>query len=230
MLFCGIDVGTTGVKAQVFDEKGNHITGAYRAYTMRVAPDGTRLLEARELWDKTREVFAEAAAKTGGKLDALCADSFGEAFVALNAAGEVICDPMLFTDRWGEKEYFEAEKKTSAREIAEICGLPLSPSYTLSKVLYLREQRPDIYEKIDRILLIQDFIGYMFCGQQAVDYSAACRTMFFNVRQARSPAPIAFTGWSCPPTTTLISPAMPSSRASSFRNVPIAVPMGAGSE
>jgi xylulokinase len=169
----------------VFDEKGNHITGAYRAYTMRVTSDGTRLLEARELWDKTKEVFAEAAAKTGGKLDALCADSFGEAFVAINAAGEVICDPMLFTDRWGEKEYFEAEKKTGPREIAEICGLPLSPSYTLSKVLYLREQRPEIYEKIDKIVMIQDFIGYMFCGRQAVDYSAACRTMFFDVRQAK---------------------------------------------
>jgi xylulokinase len=127
-------------------------------------------------------VFSEAAKKTGGRLEAVCADSFGEAFVALDKQGELVCDPMLFTDRWGEKEYYEAEKKTSAAEIAETCGLPLSPSYSLSKVLYLREQRPDIYEKIDRILFIQEFISYMLCGQAGVDYSAACRSMFFDVR------------------------------------------------
>jgi xylulokinase len=185
MLFCGLDVGTTGVKAVVFDEKGNQINGAYRAYAIQVAPDGSRLLRGTELWSKTREAFAEVSAKAGGSLDALCVDTFGEAFVGIDARGDLICDPMLFTDRWGEKEYFEAEKKTSPREIAEICGLPLSPSYSLSKVLYLKEQRPEIYEKTEKLLLIQDFINYMFCGQTGIDYSAACRTMFFDVRSCR---------------------------------------------
>jgi xylulokinase len=182
MLFCGLDVGTTGVKALVFDEKGTPLADAYRPYNIQVESDGTRLLKAEELWTKTKQAFAEAALKAPGKITALCADSFGEAFVCLDAAGEIICDPMLFTDRWGEKEYFEAEKKTSAEEIAGVCGLPLSPSYSLSKVLYLKEQRPDIYERIDKILLIQDFINYKLCGNTAADYSTACRTMFFDVR------------------------------------------------
>ncbi|MDR2618846.1 MAG: hypothetical protein LBC62_08255 [Treponema sp.] len=182
MLFCGLDVGTTGVKAVVFDEKGNQIAGAYRAYEINVASGGTRLLRAEELWNKTLEAFAEAAAGTGGRLEAVCADSFGEAFTALDAKGEIICDPMLFTDRWGEREYAGAEKKTSPGEIARICGLPLSPSYSLSKVLYLKEERPDIYGRIDKILLIQDFVNYMLSGNTAADYSTACRTMFFDVR------------------------------------------------
>ena len=138
MLFCGIDVGTSGVKAVVFDEKGSPITDAYRNYSIQVAPDGTRLLRGQEIWDKTWEVFLATAKNTGGKLDAVCVDSFGEAFVALDKKGGIICDPMIFTDRWGEKEYYEAEKKTSAMEIAEVCGLPLSPTYSLSMVLYLK--------------------------------------------------------------------------------------------
>ena len=180
MRFCGIDVGTTGVKALVFDESGNVLSSAYRTYDIQVTEDGTRLLKAEDLWNKTRETFAEAAA--AALPDCLCADSFGEAFVALDSNGNIICDPMLFTDRWGEKQYFEAEKKTSAVEIAEICGLPLSSSYSLSKILYLQEERPDIYQRINKILLIQDFINYMFCGETGADYSTACRTMFFDVR------------------------------------------------
>ena len=188
MRFCGLDVGTTGVKALVFDEKGRVLSSAYRAYTIKIEEDGTRLLRADELWQKTKEVFAEAAAKA--MPDFLCADSFGEAFVALDSRGKIICDPMLFTDRWGEREYFEAEKKTSAAEIARICGLPLSPSYSLSKILFLKEERPEIYEKISRILLIQDFINYMFCGETGVDYSTACRTMFFDVRSCEWSLPL----------------------------------------
>lgn len=185
MLFCGLDVGTTGVKAVVFDERGTQITGAYRVYDVHVAADGTRLLRGQELWDKTKAVLREASAQAGGELSALCTDSFGEAFVALDNRDEIICDPMLFTDRWGEEEYREAEKKTNPREIARICGLPAAPVYSLSKVLFLRDRRPRIYEKTEKILLIQDFVNYMLCGQAAIDYSAACRTMFFDVRECR---------------------------------------------
>ncbi|MDR1128477.1 MAG: hypothetical protein LBL20_04120 [Treponema sp.] len=182
MRFCGLDVGTTGVKALVVDEKGVPVSSAYRAYAITVKPDGTRLLSALELWNKTKEVFGEAVSRSGGGVDALCAASFGEAFAALDRRGKIICDPMLFTDHWGEKEYREAEKKVGAAEIARICGLPLSPSYSLSKVLYLREERPDIYARIHRVLLIEDFVHYMFSGETGADYSAASRTMFFDVR------------------------------------------------
>jgi xylulokinase len=182
MRFCGIDVGTTGVKALVINENGEPLSSAYRANNTRVESGGVRILKAQELLNNTKEVFGEAVSLAGGTVDALCADSFGEAFICLDRKGEIICDPMLFTDRWGEKEYYEAEKKTDAFSIARICGLPLSPSYSLSKILYLKEKRPDIYERIARILLIEDFIHYMFSGVTGTDYSTACRTMFFDIR------------------------------------------------
>jgi xylulokinase len=182
MLFCGLDVGTTGVKALVFNETGIPVSSAYRAYKIEVLPDGTRLLKAEELWKMTKECFFQAAGGAGDELCAVCAGSFGEAFVALDAEDNIICDPMLFTDHWGEKEYYEAEKKTSAKEIAKICGLPLSPSYSLSKILYLKNERPEIFNRISKILLIQDFISFMLCGECAADYSAAGRTMLFDVR------------------------------------------------
>jgi xylulokinase len=181
MLFCGLDVGTTGVKAVVFDEKGSRHAAAYRAYDLAVTSDGTRLLRGAEIWDRTKEVLAEVTVSCRD-IAAISAASFGEAFVALDKENRIICDPMLFTDRWGEDEYAAAEKKTSAAEVAAVCGLPLSPSYSLSRVLYLKERRPGVYEKIDKILLMQDFINFMLSGERTVDYSTACRTMFFDVR------------------------------------------------
>jgi xylulokinase len=180
MKFCGLDVGTTGVKAYVYDEKGALQSKAYRAYDIKVGSDGTRLLSSQELWTKTRDAFAEAANNSGG-IDALCASSFGEAFVGVDASGGIVTNPMIFTDRWGEAEYAEAEKKTSAAEISQICGLPLSPTYSLSKLLYLRDEQSALYAKVDKFLLIQDFINFMFSGETGADYSTACRTMFFDI-------------------------------------------------
>jgi xylulokinase len=120
MRFCGLDVGTTGVKAVVFDEMGIQISRSYRAYVIHVESDGTRLLTGQELWQKTRQVLTEIAASGGGDLDALCVDTFGEAFVALDREDRIISEPMIFTDRWGEEEYSQVVKKTDKREIARI--------------------------------------------------------------------------------------------------------------
>jgi xylulokinase len=183
MNFCGLDVGTSGVKAMVFDETGKLQAGAHYEYDVTFERDGARVLSPNELWTKTKFALATVAEKLGGDIDALSIDTFGEGFVMMGKDREFLHDIMIFTDSRGEEEYFRAIESSSAEEIAQICGLPLSPTYSLSKVLYLKERRPELYERAERILLIEDFIIYMLCNIAAVDYSAAARTMFFDIEK-----------------------------------------------
>lgn len=180
MNFCGLDVGTSGVKAVVFDETGVLKASAHYEYDATFESDGTRLIGAEDLWTKTKFALSLVAMEVEGQIDAISVDTFGEAFVMLNEDDEVLSDIMLYTDRRGEEEYYRAMQKSSDREIAAICGLPPSPTYSISKVLYLKEQKPELYEKAKRILLIEDYIIYMLCGEAAIDHSAATRTMFFD--------------------------------------------------
>lgn len=183
MHFCGLDIGTSGVKAVVFDERGSQKASAHFEYAVSFEADGTRVLSAAELWNKTKLALGKVAQEMGGKIDALSVDTFGEAFVMLDENDNVLHDIMIYTDRRGEDAYYKAMEQSSDEEIAKICGLPASPTYSISKVLYLKQQRSELYAKAKRILLIEDYMNYMLCGRAVVDYSAAARTMFFDVNE-----------------------------------------------
>ena len=181
MNFCGLDVGTSGVKAVVFDEQGTQLADAYRAYETEYDPDGLRGLDPCEIWKKTKEVIGEACAKAG-KIDALAAASFGEAFVMLDERDEPLHDIMIFTDPRGEEEFLRAARDIPHGEIARVCGLPFSPTYSISKLLYLKERKAELYGRAKRVLFIEDYVGYMLSGSAAVDYSIASRSMLFDAR------------------------------------------------
>ncbi len=181
MKFCGLDVGTSGIKAVVFDEKGLQYASSFRAYDLKLKSDGTRTLDANDIWEKAKIVLSEAAAQTGEPIVALAVSSFGESFVCVDKDDNILNEVMIYTDRRGEEEYYEAMKKSSDAEIAKICGLPPSPTYSISKILYIKKHRGEVYEKTKHMLLIQDFMNYKLTGRAVGDYSVACRTMLFDV-------------------------------------------------
>lgn len=183
MLVIGLDVGTTGVKAVVFDEAGHIVAQSSREYDVTFTPEGEREMSAVALWQSVESVLGKVAlACRAEDVAALCVSSFGEAFVPVNAAGEALMPIIVATDKRGEKEYEAAMQIISTGTIGRIAGMPPSPTCSLSKVLYIRDQEPAVYEKTYKFLLIEDYVIYRLCGEAATDYSLAARTMFFDVQ------------------------------------------------
>lgn len=176
MVFCGLDLGTSGVKAVLFDLRGERVASAYRAYRAVDADAKRRSLDAAEIWTQVKTVLAEIACAE--KPDAIAVSAFGEAVIMLDENDDPMGDVLLSTDGRGISEYEEALSKTSEEEIARICGLRVSPTYSLSKILYAM-RRPG-FKKCRRIMLIADYIHYMLSGEAVVDCSSASRTMLFD--------------------------------------------------
>ncbi len=182
MHFCGLDVGTSGVKAVVFDERGSIVASAYNEYVYSLKSDGTRELDAADIWQKTKAVLRAVGQKCGD-ISALAISSFGEAFVAVDADGKEISRVMIFTDNRGEEEFLREMQKSSDEEIAKICGLPPSIMYSISKILYIKYNMPGVYNSTKKFLLMEDYIYYKLCGETYTDYSLACRTMLFDIHK-----------------------------------------------
>lgn len=180
MHFCGLDVGTSGVKAVVFDELGAIVASSYYEYVYTLKSDGTRELDANDIWQKTKAVLHDVGQKCGG-IAALAVSSFGEAFVAVDADGKEISRAIIFTDNRGEEEFLREIKKSSDEEIANICGLPPSIMYSISKILYIKYNLPGIFKRAKKFLLIEDYIYFKLCGETYTDYSLAGRTMLFDI-------------------------------------------------
>lgn len=185
MLLVGLDVGTTTVKAAVFDEKGQQLSVCIERYQTHLT-DGRRELLGEEIWRCSQKVLREAFKPHSGlKEAALAVSSFGEGFVCLDRNGEILTPVMLLTDDRGESEFQQAVSQIGEDKIIKICGLKPHPSYSVSKLLYLKSNHSDIFQKIHRVLLIGDFMNYKLCGKFATDGSLASRTMLFDINQRR---------------------------------------------
>ena len=55
--------------------------------------------------------------------------------------------------------------------------------YSVSKLLWIRENRPELYERADKLLLICDYLGYLLTGERVIDFSLAARTGVFDVHK-----------------------------------------------
>ena len=175
----GLDIGTTGCKLTVFDETGNQLDKAYRDYPVcRVA--GTHEMDISTLMDSVYTVLGELAAKYPD-LMGIGVTSFGETFVMVDGAGNPLHNAMLYTDPRGAEECTELVSRLGAEHIASVTGLAPHEMYSISKLMWLKKHRPELYAAAKRIHLIEDFVVWHLTHRAQIDYSLATRTMAFDI-------------------------------------------------
>ena len=117
-----------------------------------------------------------------GEISALGVTSFGEAFVMTDSGGNVLLPSMLYTDPRGAAELEELKEKLGAERITEICAADGHIMYSMPKIMWVKNNLPEIYKNVRHIMLMEDYIVSVLCGKYFIDYSLAARTMAFDVR------------------------------------------------
>ena len=111
--------------------------------------------------------------------------SFGETFVMTDENGTPLHRAMLYTDPRGKEECSELLEKLDGKSIASITGLKPHEMYSLCKIMWMKKNRPEIYEKAKHIFLMQDYVVFALTGRAQIDYSLATRTMAFDITSLR---------------------------------------------
>ena len=177
----GLDIGTTGCKLTVFDENGNRLGKAYRDYPVRRAVSGHEI-DISTMMESVYAVIGEMAGEYPD-LAGIGVTSFGETFVMVDEAGEPLHNAMLYTDPRGAEECAELKAKLGAERIAQTTGLAPHEMYSISKMMWIRKHRPEVYAAARRIHLIEDFVVWHLTGKARIDYSLATRTMAFDIHK-----------------------------------------------
>jgi xylulokinase len=188
MSLLGIDVGTTGCKAAVFSETGAILASAYREYDIQRPQPGWAELDAVAVWEKVkgtiRQVTSTATAATDlDPIQALSVSSLGEAIVAVTQDHQILGPSLLNFDVRGEAYLESLRQDLDDTRLYLINGNTLGNHYTLTKLLWLKEHRPAIYERAYKFLLWSGFISFMLGAAPAVDYSLANRTLLFDIER-----------------------------------------------
>ena len=173
----GLDIGTTGCKATLFDRDGAVRHQAYREYPVGAY---TGSISADMIWEQVQQVIRACTAQTP-EIAAICATSFGEVVVPVDAAGHTLAEAMLYTNAAAQAQWKRLDEKLGGKRIHMITGHVSHSMYTISNLMRIREAEPEVYAKTAKFLFISSFINYRLTGVAATETSLAARSMAYDV-------------------------------------------------
>ncbi len=180
--YLGIDVGTSGVKAVLIDEKGAMLGEATATLDSTRPAPGWSEQDPAEWWRATLEAIDELAKSNPGELArtrglGLSGQMHGATL--LDADANVLRPCILWNDVRSFKECTEIEEACSnSRDIA---GNIAMPGFTAPKILWVKNNEPDVYKKIAKVLLPKAYVRYLLSGEMIEDMSDASGTLWLNV-------------------------------------------------
>ena len=181
MKIAGLDIGTTGCKCTVFDEQGRYLNKAYRDYPVRRAVGGHEI-DVSAVMEGVYAVIREMASSCPD-IAGIGVTSFGETFIMTDEKGTPLHPAMLYTDPRGNEECRELAQRLGEKNIARITGVRPHEMYSISKAMWMKKHRPDIYQAARHLFLMEDYVVFHLTGKAQIDYSLAARTMAFDIRR-----------------------------------------------
>ena len=101
----------------------------------------------------------------------------------LDEQDEPLLPAMLYTDPRGADQCDRIAKLVGTERIIRQTGVAPAPMYSLPKLMWVKENRPEIWCRVKRICLMEDYIVYLLSGTVQIDYSLATRTMAFDIHR-----------------------------------------------
>ncbi len=175
----GLDIGTTGCKLSVYTGSGEFVFNKYVEYNVS-RRHGEHEVDAEMIFSSVCDVIGEVCSKY--EVAAIGVTSFGETFVALGKDGVPLLPAMLYTDPRGSEECKKLCDIIGEDRMIEISGAKPHAMYSIAKIMWLKNNLPDVWSKVSRITLIVDYIIYRLTGVAQIDYSLAARTGAFDIR------------------------------------------------
>ncbi|MBY8934111.1 xylulokinase [Pseudomonas fluorescens] len=186
-LFLGIDCGTQGTKAIILDVASGQVLGqGAAAHTMISGANGRREQDTQQWLEAftlaTRQALL-AANVDGQSILGIGVSGQQHGLVLLDDQGEVLRPAKLWCDTETSAEndrllvHLGGEKGSLER-----LGVVIAPGYTVSKLLWTKEQHPVVFSRIARILLPHDYLNFWLTGRACSEYGDASGTGYFNVR------------------------------------------------
>ena len=154
-MILGLDIGTTGIKGLIVDEEGKVIDRTSRSLKVISPQPGWTEQNPLDWWEKTKSIIKELSNKYDIK--AISTSGQMHSLVALDKKDKPLYNAILWSDQRTYKEVEYAIFKLGGKdEVLKVLGNPILTGFTLPKILWLKKNYNDIYQKIDKIMLPKD--------------------------------------------------------------------------
>jgi xylulokinase len=181
--YLGIDIGTSGCKAVAFDEEGRQQSLAYREYDIISSEPGWAELDTDEVIRKCFEVIRESSSGLkNGVVKGIGISSQGEAFTLIDKDGKALCNALVSSDKRANEIIKPWTDEFGEEKLYRITGHTPHPMFSLFKLLWIRENKSEIWARAHKILCFEDLLQFRLgIKDPAMGWPLAGRTMLFDV-------------------------------------------------
>lgn len=180
----GIDLGTSGTKTVLFNLEGVPVASKTVEYPLYQPQNGWAEQDPLDWWNASVEGIKSVLGESG--IDSSLIKGIGisgqmHGLVLLDKSGNVLRKSIIWCDQRTGAECEEITQKVGASRLIEITANPALTGFTASKILWVKNHEPEVYEKTAHILLPKDYVRYMLTGEFATEVSDASGMQLLDV-------------------------------------------------
>jgi len=176
----GVDVGTSSLKAAVFNENGEQISSSTVDYTLITKGDCVEF-DAEQYW----ALFQKGMNEVVGDLDisALSIDTQCETMILTDENGNPVRNAIVWLDNRATVEAREIDQAFGVQKVYEITGQPeVAATWPACKLLWIKKNEPEIWAKTRKIFLLEDYLLYKLTGKFVTEKTLQSSSLYFDIR------------------------------------------------
>jgi xylulokinase len=184
--FIGIDTSTTATKALLMDSLGGVVAVASSEYPFETPHPLWSEQDPALWWAATIQSIRDVLRKSsvdGAEVAGLGLTGQMHGLVLLDEKGEVLRPAILWNDQRTGAQCEEIHRLVGKQRFIEITGNVALTGFTAPKILWVRENEPDVYAKARQILLPKDYVRFKLTGVYACDRAGGAGTVLFDVKE-----------------------------------------------
>jgi len=180
----GLDIGTTSLKGILIDAAGEILATSRREYMLETSNEYCEL-DPEVYWENTLFIIKELLLQSMVKKSEIVALSFssqGETIIPVSKDGKPLSKAIVWLDNRSAAEAETIQSAFGVDELLEKTGQPeILPLWPATRILWYRNNKPDIFENVHKYLLVEDYLIYKFSGIFCTEQSLVSSTLYYDI-------------------------------------------------
>ncbi len=180
----GIDASTTATKALLIDEQGAVVAVAADEYSFETPQPLWSEQDPALWWNGAQQSIRTVLAEAGVRAEEVAAVGLTgqmHGLVLLDGEGEVLRPSILWNDQRTGAQCDEIRARVGKEELIRLTGNDALTGFTAPKILWVRENEPEVYARVRHILLPKDYLRYKLSGEMGTDKAGAAGTLLLGL-------------------------------------------------
>ena len=188
MYYIGVDLGSTNIKVAIYTKKMELVDRQSNPVNY-IRENGFVEFDAEQYVKDLTNLIGSMIRQNNidaAQVSQITLTGQAESLVVVGADGNALMNAISWMDERSVQECQELEKLFCPKEIEAVTGqMAVLPTWPATKILWLKNNRPDIFNSTETFMMLKDYVVFKITGKKAADMSIATFTFYFDIYEKK---------------------------------------------